>query len=145
MANPILRQGSRGSDVTKIQVTLNNFAQDFKRPDFRAGTADGIFGAGTARAVKSFQASVNLTPDGIVGPSTWAAINTVGQALMENRDIGLKPPQKAPAGQTPGAAPKPLPPPGGFDLASLTGDVDWKVVGIAIAVGIGILYTMRGR
>ena len=35
---------------------------------------DGTFGPETAEAVKGFQASINLTPDGLVGPQTWQAL-----------------------------------------------------------------------
>jgi peptidoglycan hydrolase-like protein with peptidoglycan-binding domain len=35
---------------------------------------DGIFGAGTTRAVRSFQSSHRLAPDGVVGPKTWRAL-----------------------------------------------------------------------
>lgn len=35
---------------------------------------DGQFGAGTEQAVKAFQRSKGLTPDGIVGPKTWTAL-----------------------------------------------------------------------
>jgi len=37
-------------------------------------TVDGIFGAGTARAVQQFQTNNNLTADGIVGRQTWQAL-----------------------------------------------------------------------
>jgi lysozyme len=33
---------------------------------------DGIFGNGTEMAIKNFQAHNGLTPDGIIGPKTWA-------------------------------------------------------------------------
>lgn len=36
--------------------------------------ADGIFGAVTEEAVKCFQREAGLTPDGIVGAKTWAAL-----------------------------------------------------------------------
>ncbi len=36
--------------------------------------ADGIFGPLTEEAVKAFQKSKGLTPDGIVGAKTWAAL-----------------------------------------------------------------------
>jgi peptidoglycan hydrolase-like protein with peptidoglycan-binding domain len=39
------RQGSRGNEVTEIQNKLNELG-------YNVGTADGIFGAKTAQAVK---------------------------------------------------------------------------------------------
>lgn len=57
---------TRGEDVRTLQQALA-----------RSGVAlvvDGIFGPGTERAVKLFQSSRGLTPDGIVGPRTWAML-----------------------------------------------------------------------
>ena len=54
----ILKNGSSGDDVKKLQVKLGL-------------TADGIFGPGTESAVKSWQSSNGLTSDGIVGDGTW--------------------------------------------------------------------------
>jgi len=38
---------------------------------------DGIFGADTEVAVREFQRSRSLVPDGIVGPKTWRVLDTV--------------------------------------------------------------------
>lgn len=53
----MLRRGSRGEGVELVQELLGL-------------TADGIFGKGTERAVKSWQESHGLVADGIVGPNT---------------------------------------------------------------------------
>ncbi|MEO1465794.1 MAG: peptidoglycan-binding protein, partial [Cyanobacteria bacterium J06633_1] len=42
---------------------------------FNPGTVDGIFGRDTKQALIAFQRSVGLSPDGIAGKNTWAALN----------------------------------------------------------------------
>ena len=37
-------------------------------------TPDGIFGKNTEAAVKAYQKAHGLTPDGIVGPHTWESL-----------------------------------------------------------------------
>jgi peptidoglycan L-alanyl-D-glutamate endopeptidase CwlK len=64
---PTLKRGSSGPDVLTLQSTLKQLGFDPKG-------VDGIFGAGTEAAVKAFQQSKGLTPDGIVGPNTTAAM-----------------------------------------------------------------------
>lgn len=59
--------GSTGSNVTKIQIRLNDLG-------FNCGTPDGSFGPATKSAVENFQRSRGLTVDGIVGPNTWNAL-----------------------------------------------------------------------
>jgi peptidoglycan hydrolase-like protein with peptidoglycan-binding domain len=52
----------RGDDVTEIQQALMR--------QRLLTQADGVFGAGTKRAVEAFQARVGLKPDGVIGPRT---------------------------------------------------------------------------
>lgn len=68
---PTIRYGARGGVTRHVQVRLNALG-------FDCGTVDGIFGAKTKNAVKSFQESRGLTADCIVGPLTWAALANVG-------------------------------------------------------------------
>lgn len=62
-----LRKGSTGTQVEVLQWLLN-------QQSYAAGKVDGIFGANTLTAVKSFQKANGLTVDGIVGKNTWAKL-----------------------------------------------------------------------
>lgn len=62
-----LRVGSRGEDVKTLQTKL-------KRWGYYTGSIDGIFGAGTKKAVIAFQKKNGLTPDGIAGAATLKAL-----------------------------------------------------------------------
>lgn len=86
---PTLRQGDRGDDVRQLQQELVDSGAWL--------SIDGVFGAGTASAVRSFQSSHGLTADGVVGPATWAALESGGMG-----------PQPTP---TPEPTPQPLPTP----------------------------------
>lgn len=57
----ILKKGSRGPEVAKLQKALRV-------------NADGIFGIGTAAALKNWQRANGLRPDGIAGPNTLAKL-----------------------------------------------------------------------
>ena len=63
---PVLKIGSRGEYVLAWQKFLNLNGYFC--------TEDGIFGKQTANALKDFQRSRGLDPDGIIGRNTWAAI-----------------------------------------------------------------------
>jgi peptidoglycan hydrolase-like protein with peptidoglycan-binding domain len=59
----VLKYGSTGPDVVDLQNRLGI-------------AADGKFGPGTRKAVEAFQKAHGLKKDGIVGPNTWAALDT---------------------------------------------------------------------
>ncbi len=63
----VLRQGSTGGEVKEVQRRLKNWG-------YYTGAVDGIFGAGTRRAVIAFQQKNGLTADGIVGKATYKAL-----------------------------------------------------------------------
>ncbi|MCA9518267.1 MAG: peptidoglycan-binding protein [Myxococcales bacterium] len=69
--DPVLRRGSRGQAVVKLQKLL---AQHGNSP----GPIDGDFGPKTLAAVRHFQAGHHLGVDGIVGPKTWGALERSG-------------------------------------------------------------------
>ena len=61
--------GSRNDMVKLVQKILNHLG-------YNCGTADGIFGNNTEKAVKNFQTDKlgSREADGIVGPKTWRAL-----------------------------------------------------------------------
>lgn len=67
------RIGDQGSEVAEIQGQLASLGYDV--------AADGDFGPATAEAIKSFQSSRGLDADGLVGPTTYAAL--MGRSMPE--------------------------------------------------------------
>jgi putative chitinase len=65
----LLKIGSKGEDVKKLQVKLGT-------------TADGSFGPGTEKLVKEWQAANGLTADGIVGDGTWSKMFPTTQPVQ---------------------------------------------------------------
>ena len=63
----VLRQGSTGGEVKEVQRRLKQWG-------YYSGAVDGIFGAGTKKAVVAFQKKNGLTADGVVGKATYAAL-----------------------------------------------------------------------
>ena len=64
---PMLRTGSRGDAVRKLQELLN-------AKGYICGSVDGIFGSKTYAAVLAFQKTNGLAADGIVGSLTWGKL-----------------------------------------------------------------------
>ena len=68
----VLKQGSTGSEVEQVQFWLSTLAQ--YESSIPSITVDGIYGSGTAAAVRAFQRRYGLTVDGIVGLTTWTEL-----------------------------------------------------------------------
>ena len=117
-----LQQGSRGMNVRIAQQLLNDAALGGSRLD-----PDGIFGPLTFKSVEDFQNRRKLEVDGVVGPSTWAALkgqapvnstqNASGQGGSTPRSVVAAPlgrpkpsPVPAPHSVAPAAAEPPLNP-----------------------------------
>ncbi|MFB2974688.1 peptidoglycan-binding protein [Microseira sp. BLCC-F43] len=76
---PLLRSGSRGDDVARVQDVLKFSlitAEYMGFDGYYFGVVDGNFGAKTEAAVKAFQKERDLVVDGVIGAKTW-------QGLME--------------------------------------------------------------
>lgn len=63
---PTIRQGARSEVVTQLQTFLAKDGSNLQ--------IDGVFGSGTASAVRAFQKRYGLVVDGIVGPKTWTKL-----------------------------------------------------------------------
>ncbi|MBE5821339.1 MAG: peptidoglycan-binding protein [Clostridiales bacterium] len=70
---PLLKRGNLSVYVLIAQDDLNTLG-------FTTGGLDGIFGNNTFNAVRDYQSSRGLTPDGIIGCNTWRSLqeNVVG-------------------------------------------------------------------
>ncbi len=81
-----LRVGSSGLDVQTIQAYLNRIRRNY--PAIPAITDEtGVFQDTTKAAVTKFQSIFNLTPDGIVGKSTWYKISSLYTAVTRLAEL----------------------------------------------------------
>ena len=67
-AEPLLRTGSRGQEVTDLQSRLATLGY------YDAAQVDGTYGSGTRDAVMKFQRMNGLEADGVVGAETRAVL-----------------------------------------------------------------------
>ena len=74
-----IKSGSKGEVVGLVQRMLNE-------KGYACGSADGIFGAKTESAVKSYQKAKGLSADGIVGNNTYAKL--LADCLLKNGSRG---------------------------------------------------------
>lgn len=78
-AAAVLRQGAKGGEVKEVQRRLKQWG-------YYNGAVDGVFGAGTKKAVIAFQKKNGLTADGIVGQSTYKALGmNSSYSVLENQ------------------------------------------------------------
>jgi peptidoglycan hydrolase-like protein with peptidoglycan-binding domain len=66
-------------EVRLVQFWLRLAADNYSA--LRTVTVDGSYGAATVSAVEAFQTLFGLTPDGVVGRSTWNKLKEVGLAV----------------------------------------------------------------
>lgn len=74
----VLRKGSTGADVKRLQSELNRVFPGYPGPRL---IVDGDFGAATEKNVKEFQRRAGLSDDGVVGPKTRARLKSMGVRL----------------------------------------------------------------
>lgn len=80
---PVLRRGS-GIDSTDDRDDVKYLQSFLKEAGFLPSSAkvDGLFGMTTESAVKAFQLANKLTNDGIVGPTSWEAIESYRRLFL---------------------------------------------------------------
>ena len=68
-----LKRGDKNAVVRAVQGSFGYFYSE-GAPEVYDVKMDGIFGAETEKAVRTFQKESGLTMDGIVGPQTWCVL-----------------------------------------------------------------------
>jgi peptidoglycan hydrolase-like protein with peptidoglycan-binding domain len=77
-----LKRGDKGSNVIELQKILN--AKGFFKDAFVEN-----FGPKTEAAVKAYQASINLTPDGIVSEDLWTKLTSVTKSSSNTLTVDV--------------------------------------------------------
>lgn len=90
----IMRLGDKNASVKAMQQTLINLG-------YLSGTADGVFGNLTYKAVKEFQKANALSADGVAGSKTIAALNKANANSPESApNVGVDTPSTSVGGST---------------------------------------------
>ena len=87
-----LTLGSTGNDVKSIQVRLNRISANYPAIP-KISQVNGVYGQSTANAVREFQRIFNLAQDGVVGRSTWYAVQRIYNGVKKLSELdseGLK-------------------------------------------------------
>ena len=81
-----LRLGSVNDDVRTVQLRLNRISENYPSIP-KILQVDGVFGTDTENAVRRFQEVFNLTPDGVVGKSTWYYIRRIYNGVKRLNEL----------------------------------------------------------
>ncbi len=81
-----LQLGSTGDDVRTVQIRLNRISDNFSAIP-KINQPFGVFSYDTEEAVKAFQSAFGLTPDGVVGRSTWYSIQQIYNSVKRLNDL----------------------------------------------------------
>lgn len=82
----LLRVGTAGDDVRQIQIRLNRISDNYPSIP-KIAIPDGVFSFDTEDAVRQFQQIFSLPADGIVGKSTWYAIQFIYNAVKRLNEL----------------------------------------------------------
>ncbi len=82
----LLRLGTAGDDVRQIQIRLNRISENYPSIP-KIAIPDGVFSFDTEDAVRRFQEVFSLPADGIVGKSTWYAIQFIYNAVKRLNEL----------------------------------------------------------
>ena len=82
----LLRLGTAGDDVRQIQIRLNRISDNYPSIP-KIALPDGVFSFDTEDAVRQFQKIFGLAPDGVVGKSTWYAIQFIYNAVKRLNEV----------------------------------------------------------
>ncbi|MBQ9086102.1 MAG: peptidoglycan-binding protein [Clostridia bacterium] len=82
----LLRLGTAGDDVRQIQIRLNRISDNYPSIP-KIAIPDGVFSFDTEEAVRQFQSIFSLPEDGIVGKSTWYAIQFIYNAVKRLNEL----------------------------------------------------------
>ncbi len=82
----LLRIGTAGDDVRQIQIRLNRISDNYPSIP-KIAIPDGVFSFDTEDAVRRFQEVFSLPADGIVGKSTWYAIQFIYNAVKRLNEL----------------------------------------------------------
>ena len=78
--------GDIGNSVQQIQLRLNRISKNYSGIP-KIPIVNGIFDTATENAVIAFQRAFDLEPDGLVGKSTWYAIQRIYTAVKRLNDL----------------------------------------------------------